>query len=46
MPLSKGNSFQRWAIGAQAEALVPSAMCAILFSRVLYVLVILNSYGI
>lgn len=39
-------SFQKWAIGAQAEALVPSTMCGILFSRILYVLVILNSYGI
>lgn len=46
MPLSKGNSFQRWAMGAQAEALVPSAVCALLFSRVLYVLVILHPYGI
>lgn len=40
----KKTGFSKWAMGAQAEALVPSIMWYVLFSRILYVPVILNSY--
>lgn len=45
-PYEKETEFSEWAMGAQAEALVPSTMCGRLFSRILHVLVILGPYGI